>query len=117
MIEAEVLQHIESPIFGFYVKDRLGQRLFGDNTYISYRDQGMHAQPGTRLRAHFRFRMPVLPSSDYSIDVALATGTQENHAQQHWIHDALAFRASDSTMRYGLVGVPMHAIEIERVEA
>lgn len=117
MIEAEVLEAIEKPIFGFYVKDRLGQRLFGDNTYVSYRDQQVHAQAGTRLRAHFRFRVPVLPSGDYSIDVALATGTQANHTQQHWIHDALAFRASDSTMRHGLVGIPMHAIEIERVEA
>lgn len=117
VIEAEVRHPIESPIFGFYVKDRLGQRLFGDNTYVSYRNQPVHAQPGTRLRAHFRFRLPVLPSGDYSIDVALATGTQENHTQQHWIHDALAFRASESTMRHGLVGIPMHAIEIERVGA
>lgn len=117
VIEAEVLQSIEAPIFGFYVKDRLGQRLFGDNTYVSYRDRSVHAQPGTRLRAHFRFRVPVLPSGDYSIDVALATGTQENHTQQHWIHDALAFRASESSMRHGLVGIPMHAIEIELTEA
>jgi len=116
IIEAEVLQPIESPIFGFYVKDRLGQRLFGDNTYVTYCDQPVHAQPGTRLRAHFRFRLPVLPSGDYSIDVALATGTQENHTQQHWIHDALTFRAIESTMRHGLVGIPMHAIEIERAE-
>lgn len=117
VIEADVLQSIEAPIFGFYVKDRLGQRLFGDNTYVSYRDQPVRAQPGTRLRAHFRFRVPVLPSGDYSIDVALATGTQENHTQQHWIHDALAFRASESSMRHGLVGIPMHAIEIELTEA
>lgn len=117
VIEAEALEVIEAPIFGFYVKDRLGQRLFGDNTYVSYRDRPLHMQPGTHLRAHFRFRMPVLPGGDYSIDVALATGTQENHTQQHWIHDALAFRASDSTMRHGLVGIPMHAIEIEQVEA
>jgi ABC-type polysaccharide/polyol phosphate transport system, ATPase component len=117
VIDAEVGKSIEAPIFGFYVKDRLGQRLFGDNTYISYRDRPVHAQPGTRLRAHFRFRMPVLPSGDYSVDVALATGTQENHTQQHWIHDALTFRASESSMRYGLVGIPMHAIEIERVGA
>lgn len=117
VIDAEVGKSIEAPIFGFYVKDRLGQRLFGDNTYISYRDQPMHAQPGSRLRAHFRFRMPVLPSGDYSVDVALATGTQENHTQQHWIHDALAFRASESTMRHGLVGIPMHTIEIELTEA
>lgn len=116
-VEASVLEPICAPIFGFYVKDRLGQRIFGDNTYVSYRTRPVQAQPGTRLRAHFRFRMPVLPSGDYSIDVALATGTQENHTQQHWIHDALSFRAHESTMRHGLVGIPMHAIEIEQVEA
>ncbi len=115
MIEAEVLRPIESPIFGFYVKDRLGQKLFGDNTYVSYLDQPMDSLAGTRLRAHFRFRMPILPDGDYSIDVALATGTQENHTQQHWIHDALVFKASESTMRHGLVGIPMHDITIKRI--
>ncbi|MBT2145641.1 MULTISPECIES: ABC transporter ATP-binding protein [unclassified Rhodanobacter] len=115
MIEAEVSKSLDAPIFGFYVKDRLGQRLFGDNTYLSYREQPVQARAGTRLRAHFRFRMPVLPSGDYSVDVALANGTQENHTQQHWIHDAFTFKASESTMRHGLVGIPMHAIEIEQV--
>jgi lipopolysaccharide transport system ATP-binding protein len=115
MIEAEVSESLDAPIFGFYVKDRLGQRLFGDNTYLSYREQPVQARAGTRLRAHFRFRMPVLPSGDYSVDVALANGTQENHTQQHWIHDALTFKASESTMRHGLVGIPMHVIEIEQV--
>ena len=117
LIEAEVLQPINAPIFGFYVKDRLGQRIFGDNTYISYCDRPVQAGQGWRLRAHFRFRMPVLPSGDYSVDVALATGTQESHTQQHWIHDAINFKAHESTMRHGLVGIPMHAIEIECVEA
>lgn len=116
-IDANVLEAIGAPIFGFYVKDRLGQRIFGDNTYVSYRERPVQAQPGVRLRAHFRFRMPVLPSGDYSVDVALATGTQENHTQQHWIHDAISFKAHESTMRHGLVGIPMHAVEIEQVEA
>lgn len=116
-IEASVLEPISAPIFGFYVKDRLGQRIFGDNTYVSYHERPVHAQPGNRLRAHFRFRMPVLPNGDYSVDVALATGTQVSHTQQHWIHDAISFKAHESTMRHGLVGIPMHGIEIERVEA
>lgn len=116
-IEASVLEPISAPIFGFYVKDRLGQRIFGDNTYVCYREHPVHAQPGNRLRAHFRFRMPVLPSGDYSVDVALATGTQASHTQQHWIHDAISFKAHESTMRHGLVGIPMHGIEIERMEA
>jgi lipopolysaccharide transport system ATP-binding protein len=115
-IEAEALQAVAAPIFGFYIKDRLGQRIFGDNTYISYRDNPRKAKPGDHLVARFRFRMPILPNGDYSVDVAAATGTQESHTQQHWLHDALVFKARESTMRYGLVGIPMHAIEIEQVE-
>lgn len=117
VIVAEVLEHITSPIFGFYVKDRLGQRLFGDNTYVTYRDDPVQAAPGQRVQARFRFRMPILPNGDYAIDAALATGTQLDHTQQHWIHDALVFKASESTMRHGLVGIPMHTIKIEEVEA
>ncbi|MGH8118883.1 MAG: ABC transporter ATP-binding protein, partial [Rhodanobacteraceae bacterium] len=117
IIEAVAIRPIESPIFGFYVKDHLGQQLFGDNTYISYVGRGIHAESGTRLRARFRFRMPVLRTGDYSVDVALATGTQGDHTQQHWIRDALAFRASESSMRTGLVGIPMHEIVIERLGA
>lgn len=117
VIDADVLGALEAPIFGFYVKDRLGQRIFGDNTYMSYHDKPIQAQPGTRLRARFSFRMPILPSGDYSIDVAIAAGSQDNHTQQHWIHDALSFKAHESSMRHGLVGIPMHAITIEQVEA
>ncbi len=111
-IEASVLRSLNAPIFGFYVKDRLGQRLFGDNSYLTYREQPVSANAGARLQARFQFRMPILPSGDYSIDVALASGSQDDHTHQHWIHDALIFKASESTMRHGLVGIPMHSIEI-----
>ncbi|TAN03669.1 MAG: ABC transporter ATP-binding protein [Rhodanobacteraceae bacterium] len=117
VIDAEAMETLQSPIFGFYVKDRLGQQLFGDNTYLSYRDAPIRVTPGTRLRARFRFRLPVMPAGDYSIDAAIATGEQNDHTQQHWIRDALSFRASDSTMRHGLIGIPMHKIEIEQLEA
>ncbi|MGC1548559.1 MAG: Wzt carbohydrate-binding domain-containing protein, partial [Rhodanobacter sp.] len=112
VIEANTTVPLDTPIFGFYVKDRLGQRLFGDNSYLTYHEHPVRAEAGARLQASFRFRMPVLPSGDYSIDVALASGSQDDHTQQHWIHDALAFSAAESTMRHGLVGVPMHSIEI-----
>ena len=115
-IEAEAFSAVSQLIFGFYVKDRLGQRLFGDNTYLSYLDELIQAEAGERVVARFRFRMPVLPCGDYSVDVAIATGTQQDHTQQHWIHDALSFKASESTMRHGLIGIPMQAIGIERVE-
>lgn len=115
-IEANVIKALEGPIVGFYVKDRLGQRLFGDNTYLSTSTAPLHAGAGTKLRADFRFRMPILPVGDYTIDVALASGTQDDHTQQHWIHDALTFRASESTMKHGLVGIPMLAVELKPLE-
>ncbi|WP_445146020.1 ABC transporter ATP-binding protein [Dyella sp. Tek66A03] len=117
IIEAEVSAPISAPIFGFYVKDRLGQRLFGDNTYLSYHEHPIKAEVGARLEAKFEFRMPILASGDYSVDVALASGSQDDHTQQHWIHDALAFRADESTMRHGLVGIPMRSIEIKQLRA
>lgn len=115
IIDAVANAPLHAPIFGFHVKDRLGQQLFGDNTYLSYHDRPMSFAAGANMQARFRFRMPVLPNGDYSIDVALATGSQEDHTQQHWMHDALAFKASESTMRHGLVGIPMHSIKIVQV--
>jgi lipopolysaccharide transport system ATP-binding protein len=114
IVEADVSKSFVAPIFGFYVKDRLGQRLFGDNTYLTYHEHPIEANAGERLQAKFEFRMPILPSGDYSVDVALASGSQDDHTQQHWIHDALSFRASESTMRHGLVGIPMHSIVIQQ---
>ena len=51
------------------------------------------------------------------IDAAVASGTQYDHTQQHWIHDALEFRALDETMRFGLVGIPMLDIRVSVTEA
>lgn len=113
VIEAKALHALDRIIMGFHIKDRLGQLLFGDNTYLVYRDSAISVEEGSSLRAHFRFRMPILPSGDYSVDAAVATGTQENHTQQHWVHDALTFRSMQSTLSHGLVGIPMHEIRIE----
>jgi lipopolysaccharide transport system ATP-binding protein len=107
---------LEQPIVGFYVKDRLGQRLFGDNTFLSFCDAPLRVPQGQRAKASFRFRMPRMPSGEYSVDAAIATGTQEDHTQQHWIHDALSFRAADETMRSGLVGIPMLSIDMRAVQ-
>jgi lipopolysaccharide transport system ATP-binding protein len=117
IIEAEANASVDAPIFGFYVKDRLGQRLFGDNSYLFYEAEPLHFAANERMQATFKFRMPVLPTGDYSIDVALASGSQDDHTQQHWIHDALSFQASESSMRHGLVGIPMHSVVLQQVRA
>ncbi|WPB57802.1 ABC transporter ATP-binding protein [Xylophilus sp. GOD-11R] len=110
-----VSEPLENMIFGFYFKDRLGQRLFGDNTFQTYLEKPVSAVPGEKIRARFKFRMPVLPSGAYSVDLAVASGTQVDHTQQHWLHDGLQLRASDTSMRHGLVGLPMLDITVTSV--
>jgi lipopolysaccharide transport system ATP-binding protein len=56
--------------------------------------------------------MPFLPSGDYSISCALAEGSQDEHIQLHWIEDALFFKVLSSHIVHGLIGVPMHDINI-----
>ena len=109
-------QDLDSPIIGFYVKDRLGQNLFGDNTFLSYREQFIHCKEGNELQADFIFIMPLLPSGEYSINVAIANGTQEVHVQHHWIHDAILFKSESSSVASGLIGIPMLEVKLHTLE-
>jgi len=56
--------------------------------------------------------MPVLPVGEYSLTVAVAEGTQQEHVQHHWIDDALRFRVHAITVARGLVGLPLRAITL-----
>ena len=113
-LEVALDQALDNLIVGFYVKDRLGQRLFGDNSYFACKEKPVSGEAGETVVGSFMFRMPVMPSGSYMIDAAVASGDQHDHTQQHWIHDALEFRAMDETMRFGLLGLPMLAIEVSK---
>lgn len=105
-------QKVVGPIVGFFVKDRLGQTLFGDNTYLTYCTKPLTLPSGQVFRARFDFRMPILPVGDYSICVAVAEGTQVDHVQHQWIHDAVLIKSVSSSVSTGLIGIPMTRIEI-----
>ena len=112
--QSEVSVDLTNPIIGFFVKDRLGQQLFGDNTYLTYAANEQAICAGERLMARFTFRMPVLPPGDYTLDIALASGTQADHITHCWSSDILAFKSHASSVRsgYGLVAIPMLHIEL-----
>jgi len=109
-------QNLDAPIVGFFVKDRLGQTLFGDNTFLSYKDQFIHCQEGNDLQTDFVFYMPLLPLGEYSITIATANGTQETHEQHHWIHDAILFKSESSSVSSGLIGIPMLEVKLQTLE-
>ena len=114
-IQIEAKEKINSPIVGFFIKDRLGQNLFGDNTWLSYKDNPLMIDQNQLFEANFEFRMPFLPIGDYSVNVAIAEGSQINHIQHQWIHDAILFKSLSSSVSTGLVGLPMLDIKIRLI--
>ncbi len=111
-VHATAHELLDAPIIGFTIKDRLGQALFGDNTYLSYREDTPFCEAGNEILAEFMFQMPILPAGRYSVNAAIANGTQENHVQHHWIHDALFFNSESSRVSTGLIGIAMQHIRL-----
>jgi len=111
-INCRAFEEISQPIIGFQIKDRLGQVLFCDNTYISYMGKGLHALKGSLITAAFKFRLPYLRAGDYSISPAIASGDQESHIQHHWVHDALILKVQNSSVIDGLIGLGMQDIQL-----
>ncbi|MBP9871800.1 MAG: ABC transporter ATP-binding protein [Nitrosomonas sp.] len=102
------------PIVGFHFKNRLGQDVFVDNTYLAYQHKKVRLDAGSELISRFEFRFPILPSGDYSVSPAIAEGSQEEHVQHHWMHDALIVRVHASSVCMGMIGVPMKNISMEK---
>lgn len=111
-VEATAHSLLDSPIIGFHIKDRLGQILFGDNTYLSYVGSPVSCKSGDNLVAEFYFMMPRLAAGNYSVSVAIANGSQDDHVQHHWIHDALFFKSESTSVASGLMGIPMAKITL-----
>ena len=114
-IFAKADKTITSPIIGFLIKDKLGQCLFGDNTWLSSLGKILIINASEDFEASFKFAMPILPVGEYSICATLAEGTQEQHIQHQWIHDALIFKSHSTSVSTGVVGVPMANISLQKI--
>lgn len=114
-VRSTALGDLRSPIVGFIVKDRLGQQLFGENTFERYKYRPLSLAAGEHLETRFTFAVPILAPGDYAIDVAIADGTQLDHVQHHWIHEAVVFRSVTDHVASGLLGLPMHDVTMLQV--
>jgi lipopolysaccharide transport system ATP-binding protein len=112
VVEARTDAALSSPIVGFFLKDRLGQHLFGKHTWQAHAPS-VDAVAGGALRAVFEFRMPYLPRGRYTVDVAVADGSHFEHVQTAWVYDAVALESVASTIVSGLIGLPFRSITLE----
>ena len=69
-------------------------------------------EAGRFFTADFTFRMPIVERGEYTIGVAVAEGSQENHIQHQWRHDALVLQSVSTSVTTGLMGIPMKDISL-----
>ncbi len=112
IVRCRAKKQLFSPIIGFLFRDRLGQSLFGDNTYLVYRNPPLTVDAGGLFEAVFDFQMPYIPAGDYSVCVAVAEGTQESHVQHQWMNEALLVKSQCTYPNAGLVGIPVRNIQL-----
>jgi len=115
-IAATLYQHMERPIIGFLLRDKLGQDLFGENTLPFTKVFPISGDAGNSIEASFVFKLPMLPNGQYTIMASLADGDLHNNVQHHWMHDAVVVKVASSKVRWGLVGVEFNKIELKKTQ-
>lgn len=113
VVQARILVACKKIIIGFNLKDKLGQNLFAQNTYLETCLVPVSAKPGDIVEAIFTFRLPILPRGTYSVDVAIADGTPpDDVVQLQWVHDAFVLESQTSSVIWGLIGLSFDGIEL-----
>lgn len=105
-----VNRRVESPIFGFIIRNEQGQNLFGDNTYLTYSQSPVSVKPGQRITAKLSFIMPYLPNGRYSLAPSVIERKQQNHVHLDWLEDALSINVFASPVRGGRIGLALSGI-------
>jgi len=100
------------PVFAFFVKDRLGQPLFGDDTSLTNAHEDVALDSSSALEAEFLFDMPILPPGDYALTALLLVNEAGTFAVRDCLHDALIVKSESTSVSTGLVGVPMSNVAL-----
>ena len=98
-IKAAASSSIEMPIFGMVIKNSYGVNAYGTNTYQE-KCKMRAMKNGEEAEIFFAFTFPPLSNGEYTIDVAIAEGTQAVHIQQCWKHDVLTFQVDNAGEKY-----------------
>ncbi|MGE3347342.1 MAG: ABC transporter ATP-binding protein [Ramlibacter sp.] len=112
VVEVKCIEPMPNMIIGFFFKDRLGQFLIGDNTWLSP-NHDKPVLPGQVVLGRFVFDLPRLAVGTYHITVSVASGDQQDFAQHHWIHEAVTIVSQTSSVAGGLIGIPMSEVSLE----
>jgi lipopolysaccharide transport system ATP-binding protein len=108
IIRCKALSDLLSPLVGFQVVDKRGQIIFGDNSYDDSEEVPRTILANVEFYAAFRVIWPFLAPGEYTINLAVSTGTFAVHLNHHWINEAIIIKAIESTRKVnGLFAPPI----------
>jgi lipopolysaccharide transport system ATP-binding protein len=107
-VTVQVHQPVDNLVFGYMIKDRLGQPIFGTNTYHLGQQHGPLA-PGQTLALDFDFEVN-LGEGSYSVATAIADSETHLTHNYEWRDLALVFQVMNLSVPpfVGSVYLPTH---------
>lgn len=107
VIRCKAMSDLLSPLVGFQVVDRRGQIIFGDNTYDDSVGEPETILANAEFYAAFSVIWPFLAPGEYTINLAISTGTFAVHINHHWINEAIIITAIESTRKVNGLFAPL----------
>lgn len=112
-IKVKALKNIQSPVFGFMIKNSLGQDIFAEDTELAFRQHMPTVADGDICLVKFSFLMPILIQGEYSINIAISEGISDDHIQHHWMEDVMTLQSMKSRLVHGTCGLQNLSIGID----
>lgn len=112
-MQIEVFHPIDKPIFGYMVKDRVGNGICGDNS-LSLDEKILGLDTGSHVIS-FELLWPEIAPADYSITLGIGQGDHPlHHVIQCWAHNVLLIKAvRPGEVVHGLFTNPIRKCEVE----
>ncbi|MEA5569988.1 ABC transporter ATP-binding protein [Calothrix sp. UHCC 0171] len=102
IVSAKIISHdrVENPIFGIMMFDRLRVDIAGWNT-SQYKYKLPAFEKGQIISVSFAITWPHIKSDTYSLEPAIADGSQENNEMLDWIQTPTALESGVTDLTFG----------------
>ena len=102
IIRTKIVSHdyVESPIFGITMYDRLRVPIAGWNTH-QYKHPLAKFEKEKLISVSFEIKWPHIKSDTYSLEPAVADGSQESHEMMDWLQAPVVIESGVTDLTFG----------------
>ncbi len=98
-MQLKIKKDLSNLLIGFIIKDKYGQVVSGETFSVESENVDFNKV----ILGQISFKLPKLNNGKYFFSYSIADGTEENHEQHYWRHDAFIFDIHSNENRYGII--------------